>query len=187
MDFWVRVTLYISPVFFEVSPPNETERQRKAGSRRSGYRRVRMTFLVRGKRNPSGEAAMEIDFVQHCPVEGRVVEIRIIRRLRPQYNRDGALRMIPRWHVVLVTKKEVAASEGANIVGVALDWKGDGHGGAHLCVVADKKGVRKLTVAADHLEAWASLRGEKEKLIEIEPRTPEEEAEKARELLTVYR
>lgn len=154
-------------VFIEYVPHRNTNRTPRApGSKRSGYRRARMTFLVRGKRNPNGEAPLVLDFIMDrpLPVTAMIVEVRIIRTFKKTINRDGIIRDLPRWSVCFVTKSEIEKNIAGKAVGVALSWKGDGNEGTNLATISNENGVHVIGMDSSHIEAWQSWRRRRDEI-----------------------
>ena len=147
-------------VFIEYLPPNEKEKKRLKTGRRGDYRTARMTFLIRGKRNPLGETRMSLDFVVHrpLPMDGSVVEIRILKGAQTVINKNGQIYTRPTWHVLFVLRMDKPENKSTKAAGVALTWKKDEDGGAGQAVVSDKDGIKKIGTQAIDIEEWEYLR-----------------------------
>lgn len=127
--------------------------ERQAGSHRSAYRQARLSFMVRGVRNPAGPAALVLNvlFNRSLPANATIVEIRVIRRERLvvlKRRRAGRKTVkTHRWFVTLACRLPAPVRRGDKAVGVALDWKGDGDGGANLAVISSSRGQRTIGFA----------------------------------------
>lgn len=149
-----------SDACLEYLPPSHREQTRRPGSHRAKYRTARLTFMVRSSRSTMGEAPLVLDFVMHrpLPMDASVVEVRVIRRQRPVIDAGGSSKSSERWFVTFAFKLPAKQSASRAAVGVALDWKGDGNGGANLAVVADRRGVRTIGFPEAHIDAWGESR-----------------------------
>lgn len=140
---------------------------RTSGSRRASvHRRAAIDFQLRTDRSPTGPATLSLDLVLHrpLPAAARVVEVRVIRTMRPIIRKDGSAGEVERWHVCFACRVEArshagAAIAGAAIAGVMPSWAADGDGGVNALMVAhDDFGARRITFDEAHLERWARAR-----------------------------
>lgn len=141
-----------SQTWIEYLPP---EKGRYApGSRRSHRRHARLFFCLRTDRNPMGPAMLELEFMlqRPLPVDGRVVEIRVIRTHREVINRDGAVIPWSDWSVTFVVKTDVPASAHTDVCGVAFDWAADEN--QPFALVSAPNGIREYTMPSGHAAAW---------------------------------
>ncbi len=169
--------------------PHRSNRVTKPGSRRDGYRMMRMTFLIRTDRHEMGEARLVLDYVEHrkIPLDATVVEVRVIRRMRAIINKDGRVFNRPDWSIVFVAKipfQDNGRKDRA--CGVALSWKADDDGdGCRLAIVSSPSGHKTYGFTQDHLDAWRDASVRRESIKELTD--PVEREAREAELSIIYR
>lgn len=144
-------------VCLDYLPPGPAERRRAAGSRRSRYRTCRMDFQVRTDLNPAGAAALVLDFVMHRPLPANthVVEVRILRTMRPVIRKGGLAAHVERWHVTFAVRVDApAVPAGLPCVGVALDWSRVAASRTNMLTISRGGATRAVMLGKDHLDEW---------------------------------